>query len=248
MSKSPRIALLAGAAGLAVALVGPLLAQPAPKNHAPAKPPHAAQAAAPVAPAAAPKLGLGREALPAEIKAWSIGVRPDGQGLPPGKGTVRQGDELFQAQCAACHGEFGQGNGRWPVLAGGQGSLKDDRPEKTIGSFWPDLSTVFDYIHRAMPYGNAQSLQPDEVYALTAYLLYLNDIVKDEDFELSDKNFTSIKLPNAAAFYDDDRETTEKAFWGKQPCMKDCKSEVKITGRAAVLDVTPDSKTAPKVD
>lgn len=248
MSKSPRIALLAGAAGLAVALVGPLLAQPAHKNHAPAKPPHAAQAAAPTAPVAAPKLGLGREALPAEIKAWSIGVRPDGQGLPAGKGTVRQGDELFQAQCAACHGEFGQGNGRWPVLAGGQGSLKDDRPEKTIGSFWPDLSTVFDYIHRAMPYGNAQSLQPDEVYALTAYLLYLNDIVKDEDFELSDKNFTSIKLPNAAAFYDDDRETTEKAFWGKQPCMKDCKSEVKITGRATVLDVTPDSKTAPKVD
>jgi mono/diheme cytochrome c family protein len=248
MSKSPRIALLAGAAGLAVALVGPLLAQPAQKNHAPAKPPHAAQAAAPAAPAPTPKLGLGREALPAEIKAWSIGVRPDGQGLPPGKGTVRQGDELFQAQCAACHGEFGQGNGRWPVLAGGQGSLKDDRPEKTIGSFWPDLSTVFDYIHRAMPYGNAQSLQPDEVYALTAYLLYLNDIVKDEDFELSDKNFTSVKLPNAAAFYDDDRETTEKAFWGKQPCMKDCKSEVKITGRATVLDVTPDSKTAPKVD
>jgi cytochrome c len=248
MSKSPRIALLAGAVGLAVALVGPLLAQPAHKNHAPAKPPHAAQAATPAAPAAVPKLGLGREALPEELKAWSIGVRPDGQGLPPGKGTVRQGDELFQAQCAACHGEFGQGNGRWPVLAGGQGSLKDDRPEKTIGSFWPDLSTVFDYIHRAMPYGNAQSLQPDEVYALTAYLLYLNDIVKDEDFELSDKNFTSIKLPNAAAFYDDDRETTEKAFWGKQPCMKDCKSEVKITGRATVLDVTPDSKTAPKVD
>ncbi|MGX1740359.1 c-type cytochrome [Bosea sp. NPDC055353] len=242
MSKSPRIALLAGAAGLAVALVGPLLAQPAQKNHGPAKPPHAAPAAP------APKLGLGREALPAELKAWSIGVRPDGQGLPPGKGTVRQGDELFQAQCAACHGEFGQGNGRWPVLAGGQGSLKDDRPEKTIGSFWPDLSTVFDYIHRAMPYGNAQSLQPDEVYALTAYLLYLNDIVKDEDFELSDKNFTSVKLPNAAAFYDDDRETTEKSFWGKQPCMKDCKSEVKITGRATVLDVTPDSKTAPKVD
>lgn len=248
MSKSPRIALLAGAAGLAVALVGPLLAQPAHKNHAPAKPPYAAQAATPAAPAAVPKLGLGREALPEELKAWSIGVRPDGQGLPPGKGTVRQGDELFQAQCAACHGEFGQGNGRWPVLAGGQGSLKDDRPEKTIGSFWPDLSTVFDYIHRAMPYGNAQSLQPDEVYALTAYLLYLNDIVKDEDFELSDKNFTSIKLPNAAAFYDDDRETTEKGFWGKQPCMKDCKSEVKITGRATVLDVTPDSKTAPKVD
>ncbi|BCB20195.1 cytochrome c [Bosea sp. ANAM02] len=245
MSKSPRIALLAAAAGLVVVVAGPLFAQSATKPQAPPKPPHAGQAQAP---AASPRLGLGREALPEEIKAWSIEVRPDGKGLPPGRGTVRQGDELFQAQCASCHGEFGQGNGRWPVLAGGQGSLKDDRPEKTIGSFWPDLSTVYDYIHRAMPFGNAQSLQPDEVYALTAYLLYLNDIVKDEDFELSDKNFTSVKLPNASAFYDDDRESTEKSFWGRQPCMKDCKSEVKITGRATVLDVTPDSKTAPKVD
>lgn len=99
---------------------------------------------------------------------------------------------------------------------------------------------MFDYVRRAMPYGNAQSLTPDETYALTAYLLYLNDLVKDEEFELSDKNFTSVKLPNAAAFYDDDRETTEKAFWGKEPCMSDCKADVKITNRAAVLDVTPD--------
>ncbi len=80
------------------------------------------------------------------------------------------------------------------------------------------------------------------------YLLYLNDIVKDEDFELSDKNFTSVKLPSAAAFYDDDRETTERAFRGKEPCMTNCKPEVKITGQAMILDVTPDSKTASKVD
>lgn len=241
MSRSLRPVLLAGLAGLAVIGAGPLIAQTA-RQPAPA----AAHQQAMIA--KAPALGLGRPALPEEIKAWDIAVRPDGKGLPPGKGTVKQGDEIFQAQCAACHGEFGQGNGRWPVLAGGQGSLKADRPEKTIGSFWPDLSTVYDYIRRAMPYGNAQSLSADETYALTAYLLYLNDIVKDEAFELSDKNFTSVKLPNAAAFYDDDRETTEKAFWGKEPCMKDCKSEVKITGRAAVLNVTPDSKSAPKVD
>ena len=133
MSKSPRVALLAAAAGLALALAGPLVAQPVHKPH-PAAHPHAAQAPAQPLPPAAARMGLGREALPEEIKAWSIDVRPDGKGLPPGKGTVRQGDELFQAQCAACHGEFGQGNGRWPVLAGGQGSLKDDRPEKTIGS------------------------------------------------------------------------------------------------------------------
>ncbi len=197
----------------------------------------------------ATKLNLGRMALPEEIKAWDTDVRADGNGLPPGKGTVKQGDEIFQAQCAACHGEFGQGVGRWPVLAGGLGSLKADRPDKTIGSFWPDLSTVFDYIKRAMPYGNAQSLSNDDVYALTAYLLSMNDIVKDENFELNDKNFTSIKMPNATAFYDDDREVAEKQFWGREPCMKNCKPAApKVTGRAMSVDVTPDGKSGPKVE
>lgn len=195
------------------------------------------------------KLGLGRVALPEEISAWDIDVRPDGKGLPPGKGTVKEGDQLFQAQCAACHGEFGEGVGRWPVLAGGHGTLKADRPDKTIGSFWPDLSTVFDYVKRAMPFGNAQSLSNDDVYALTAYLLSMNDIIKDENFELSDKNFLSIKMPNAAAFYDDNRETAEKHFWVKEPCMKNCRPAApKVTGRAISIDVTPDSKAGPKVD
>lgn len=194
------------------------------------------------------KLGLGRPALPEEIKAWDTDVRPDGKGLPPGKGTVKQGDVIFQAQCASCHGEFGEGAGRWPVLAGGAGTLKADRPDKTIGSFWPDLSTAFDYIKRAMPYGNARSLSDDEVYAVVAYLLSMNDIVKDENFELSDKNFTSIKMPNAAAFFEDDREISEKQFWKKDPCMKDCRSAPKVTGRAISVDVTPDSKAGPKVD
>lgn len=194
------------------------------------------------------KLGLGRPALPDEIKAWDTDVRPDGKGLPPGKGTVKQGDALFQERCASCHGEFGEGAGRWPVLAGGAGTLKADRPDKTIGSFWPDLSTAFDYIKRAMPYGNARSLTDDEVYAIVAYLLSMNDIVKDENFELNDKNFTSIKMPNATAFFDDDRETSEKQFWKKDPCMKDCRSAPKVTGRAISVDVTPDSKAGPKVD
>lgn len=197
----------------------------------------------------ATKLVLGREALPEEIAAWDIDVRPDGRGLPPGKGTVKQGDQLFQSQCAACHGEFGEGAGRWPVLAGGHGTLKADRPDKTIGSFWPDLSTVFDYVKRAMPYGNAQSLSNDDVYALTAYLLSMNDIIKDENFELNDKNFLSIKMPNAAAFYDDDREIAEKHFWVKEPCMKNCRTAApKVIGRAVSIDVTPDSKAGPKVD
>lgn len=239
MSRSASVLFLSlvAAAGWAV---------PVPAQQAKSSREKVAIAAAAQAPAA--KLGIGRPALPEEVRAWDIDVRPDGAGLPPGKGTVKQGDEIFQAQCATCHGEFGQGNGRWPALAGGQGTLKADRPDKTIGSFWPDVSTVYDYIRRAMPFGNAQSLTTDEIYSLTAYILYLNDVVKDENFELNDKNLPTVKLPNAGGFYDDDRETAEKSFWGRQPCMKDCKAEVKITGRAAVLDVTPDSKSAPRVD
>ncbi|CAM5196963.1 Cytochrome C OS=Bosea thiooxidans OX=53254 GN=ARD30_15240 PE=4 SV=1 [Bosea thiooxidans] len=157
MSRSARPLLFAGLLATAMLAAGPLRGQgkPAPKPAAPAAGAAAAQPK---------KLGLGREALQ-EIKAWDIDVRPDGHGLPPGKGTVKQGDEIFQTQCASCHGEFGQGNGRWPVLASRQGSLTSDRPEKAIGSFWPDLSTVFDYVHRAMPYGNAQSLTPDDLRA-----------------------------------------------------------------------------------
>lgn len=194
------------------------------------------------------KLGLGRPATADEIAAWDTDVRPDGRGLPVGKGTVKQGDELFQEKCASCHGEFGQGVGRWPVLAGGAGTLKADRPDKTVGSFWPDASTLFDYIKRAMPYGNAQSLTNDEVYALTAYVLSMNDVIKDENFELNDKNFTSIKMPNASAFFEDDRETSEKQFWNKNPCMKDCRPAPKVTGRAMAIDVTPDGKSGPKVE
>ncbi|MGL4559833.1 MAG: c-type cytochrome [Afipia sp.] len=108
----------------------------------------AQQIAAQAATKTSSKLGLGRPALPEEISAWDTDVRPDGKGLPPGKGTVKQGDVIFQAQCASCHGEFGEGAGRWPVLAGGAGTLKADRPDKTIGSFWPDLSTAYDYIKR----------------------------------------------------------------------------------------------------
>jgi cytochrome c len=197
---------------------------------------------------ASAKLGLGRIALPEEIQAWDTDVRPDGKGLPAGKGTVKQGDEIFQAQCAACHGEFGEGAGRWPVLAGGTGSLTADRPEKTVGSFWPVLSTVYDYVKRAMPYGNARSLSDDEIYALVAYILSLNDVIKDENFELSDKNFTTIKMPNADGFFPDDREIAEKHFWKKNPCMKDCRSEPKVTGRAISIDVTPESEAGPKVD
>jgi S-disulfanyl-L-cysteine oxidoreductase SoxD len=202
-----------------------------------------------VAPASAQKLGIGRDATAAEIAGWDIAVRPDGKGLPAGKGTAAQGEEIFQTQCATCHGEFGEGKDRWPVLAGGHGSLKHDRPEKTIGSYWPYASTVFDYVRRAMPFGNAQSLSNDELYSVTAYLLQMNDVIKDPKFELNAKTFTTIKMPNADGFYDDDREVAEKHFWNRKPCMKDCRKDAAaVTNRASVLGVTPDQKPGPKVE
>jgi S-disulfanyl-L-cysteine oxidoreductase SoxD len=193
------------------------------------------------------KMGLGRPALPEEISACDIDVRADGKGAPPGRGTVKQGEEIYLARCASCHGEFGQGAGRWPALAGGQGSLKADRPSKTIGSFWPAAAPLYDYTRRTMPWGNARSLSADETYAVVAFLLNLNDIVPD-DFELNDKNLSSIKMPNARGFFADDRETSEKTFWSRNPCMKNCRDVPKITGRAADTNVTPDVKSAPKVD
>lgn len=196
----------------------------------------------------APRLGLGMPATPEQIKGWDIDVRPDGHGLPPGSGTAAKGEEVFQAQCAACHGEFGEGKDRWPTLVGGHGSLTHGRPEKTIGSFWPYASTVFDYIKRAMPFGNAQSLSDDEIYALTAYLLHLNDVIKDTNFVLDAKSMMTIKMPNANGFYEDDREKAEKGFWNRKPCMKDCKTDAKVVNRARVLDVTPEGKGGPKVD
>lgn len=194
------------------------------------------------------KLGLGRVALPEEIKAWDTDVRPDGAGLPDGKGTAKLGDAIFQERCSTCHGEFGEGVGRYPVLAGGLGSLKADRPDKTVGSYWSDATTLFDYIKRAMPYGNARSLTDDEIYAVAAYILSMNDVIKDENFELNKNTLAKIKMPNAAGFYEDDRDTTEKHFWNKSPCMSNCRDEPKVIGRAISVDVTPEGKNGPAVD
>lgn len=192
------------------------------------------------APAAADGLGLGRAATPAEIAAWDIDVRPDGEGLPVGSGDAMTGEELFAEQCAVCHGDFGEGVDRWPVLAGGQGTLTHDRPVKTIGSYWPFASTVFDYINRAMPFGYAQSLNPDEVYAITAYLLYMNDVITEDDFVVSNENLAEIEMPNAGSFIDDQRPDIPTLADG-EPCMSGCKDSVSITMRARILDVTPDT-------
>jgi cytochrome c len=208
------------------------------------------KATAKSATAAAPqRLAIGRPATPAEIAGWDIDVRPDGQGLPPGKGTVKQGEAIYLQQCAACHGEFGESAGRWPILSGGNGSLASHDPVKSVGSYWPYASTLIDYIRRTMPFGNAQSLTNDDLYAITAYVLYLNDVVTDENFELNAKTFKTIKLQNEPNFIDDDRETAEKEFWRKSPCMTNCaQGTATVTGRARNIDVTPETGKGPKVE
>ena len=191
------------------------------------------------APAMAEQLGLGREALPEEIEAWDVAVLPDGTGLPEGSGDVLTGEEVFADACASCHGDFAEGLDSWPVLAGGQGTLRDMRPVKTIGSYWPYLSTVFDYVHRSMPFGSAQTISKDEAYAIAAFLLYSNGLVED-DFVLSKDNFTEITMPNVDGFYPDDRAETEYPLFSAAACMSNCiDGPVQVTKRAIELNVTP---------
>lgn len=190
-------------------------------------------------PALAEPLGLGREALPEEIAAWDVDVMPDGTGLPEGSGDVATGEELFLEKCAACHGDFAEGLDNWPALAGGEDTLDREDPVKTVGSYWPHLSTLWDYVHRSMPFGQAQILTPDETYAITAYILYSNYLV-EEDFVLSKENFADITMPNAEGFIIDDRPETEYPVFTAEPCMDNCKESVEITMHASVLDVTPD--------
>jgi cytochrome c len=189
-------------------------------------------------PALTQTLGLGRPALPEEINAWDVAVLPDGQGLRPGSGSVEDGEELFVDACGSCHGDFAEGIDSWPPLAGGQGSLQDARPLKTVGSYWPYLSTVWDYVHRSMPFGGAQTLSTDDVYAITAYILYSNSLVED-DFVLTHENFTEIVLPNAEGFYVDDRDASEVPLFTVEPCMTSCAETVSVTKRAVDLGVTP---------
>jgi len=198
-------------------------------------------------PGVAEEYGLGRPALPEEIAAWDVNVMPDGTGLPEGSGDVWTGDEVFGTYCASCHGDFAEGVGNWPSLTGGQGTLDRADPVKTVGSYWPYLSTVWDYVNRSMPYGYAQSLNADEVYAITAYILYSNGIVED-DFTLSHENFDEVEMPNADGFIVDDRAETEYPDWRRDPCMEDCKDAVEVTMRAAVLDVTPEDDESSGAD
>ncbi len=189
-------------------------------------------------PVLAERLGIGRAALPEEITAWNVNIMPNGEGLPEGSMSVTDGEDVFLDNCAMCHGDFAEGLDNWPPLAGGRGTLTAERPLKTVGSYWPYLSTVWDYVNRSMPFGNAQSLTPDEVYGITAYILYSEGLV-DDDFVLSRENFTEVRLPNEDGFYVDDRIEVEFPLFTAEPCMTDCKPEAEITRKASDLNVTP---------
>jgi cytochrome c len=142
--------------------------------------------------------GLGRAATPEEISAWDISIGPDGARLPPGRGTAAQGAAVFAEKCAACHGDKGAGKPN-DQLVGGVGSLAGDAPIKTVGSFWPYATTIFDYIRRAMPITASKTLTNDEVYALTAYLLQQNGIVGERD-DIDAKSLPKVKMPNRDGF------------------------------------------------
>ncbi|WP_447974447.1 c-type cytochrome [Nitrospira sp. Kam-Ns4a] len=158
-------------------------------------------AAAP--PEAQPPLGLGRPATGAEVRAWDIDIAPTGEGLPPGRGTVHAGARIFAARCAACHGPTGT-EGPRDRLVGGQGTLASEAPLKTIGSYWPYATTLFDYIRRAMPYNAPQSLTPDEVYALVAWILHRNGIIP-EDAVMDPTTLPAVRMPNRDGFVPDPR-------------------------------------------
>ena len=144
-------------------------------------------------------LGIGRPANVHEIARADITVLPDGAGLPPGRGTARQGAPIYAATCAACHGDEGQGVGDFPALVGGIGTLAGKEPVLTVGSYWPTATTIFDYIRRAMPYQTAGELTDDEVYALTAWLLSANGIINASD-PMDRARLPRVRMPNRDGF------------------------------------------------
>lgn len=148
--------------------------------------------------AAAESPQLGQPLTAAEVELVSYTVMPDGEGLPVGSGSAVEGADVYRQHCMACHGETGEG-GLNDRLAGGRGSIDGPQPVKTVGSYWPEATTLFDYIRRAMPYTAPGSLNDDEIYAVTAYLLYLNDIV-DEQATLGADSLPKVRMPNRENF------------------------------------------------
>ncbi|WP_028601716.1 c-type cytochrome [Ottowia thiooxydans] len=194
--------------------------------------------------------GIGRAATPKEVAAWDIDVRPDFKGLPPGSGTVEKGQDIWEAKCASCHGVFGESNSVFNPIIGGTTKkdietgrvatlMREDYPGRTTIMKVATISTLWDYINRAMPWNEPKSLKPDEVYAVTAFMLNLADVVP-QDFTLSDKNIAEVqkRMPNRNGV------TTKHALWPSRElgglakadtsnvaCMKDCVAEPKLTSQ-----------------
>jgi mono/diheme cytochrome c family protein len=153
--------------------------------------------AAPALAAEAPRFG--QAIAPGDLAPWDISVRPDGVGLPPGRGTPKEGEAVYAAKCQACHGEKGAGKPN-DVLVGGFGTIASDKPAaKTVGSYWPYAVTLFDYIRRAMPYNDTKSLSSDEVYAVSAYILNLNGVISADD-AIDAQSLPKVKMPNRDGF------------------------------------------------
>jgi S-disulfanyl-L-cysteine oxidoreductase SoxD len=159
--------------------------------------------------------GIGRSATSAEIAGWNIDIGRDGSNLPMGSGTVGHGREVFEQQCAACHGEKGEG-GVGDRLVGGQGTIATPKPIKTVGSYWPYAPTLFDYIRRAMPLNAPQSLSNEDVYAVSAYILNMNGLLPS-DATLDARTLSAIKMPNRSMFTGDPRPDVKNPA-----CEKGC--------------------------
>ena len=184
---------------------------------------------------------LGEVATAEQVAGWDIDVRPDGLGAPVGTGNAFDGEEVYADRCASCHGDFGEAVDNWPVLVGGEGTLASHDPVKTTGSYWPYASTMYDYIYRAMPFGEAQSLTHDETYQIVAYLLYMNDIIDDE-FEVNQDNIGTIEMPNRDGFMMPDPRPDAQPISGIA-CMKDCDVTTTVIGKARDIDVTPEDES-----
>jgi S-disulfanyl-L-cysteine oxidoreductase SoxD len=150
-------------------------------------------------PASAQKPQFGQPMSEADIAPWDISIGPDGKGLPPGRGTAAQGAEIYLSKCQACHGEKGAGRPN-DTLVGGIGSLGSDKtPIRTVGSYWPYATTLFDYVRRAMPFQESKSLQNDEIYAISAYILNLNGIIAENEV-MDAQSLPKVKMPNRDGF------------------------------------------------
>jgi cytochrome c len=158
--------------------------------------------------AQSPKYGVGRPATEDQIRGLGTAIAPDGGGLPEGSGTVEAGRLVFQARCAKCHGEKADG-AVGPALVGGQGTLNTAKPLKTVGSYWPYATTVWDYINRAMPFDQPGLLKPPEVYAVVAYILNLNGIIGNDQV-MDAKSLPKVKMPNRNGFVADPRPDVGK--------------------------------------